>query len=86
MPNTSIGVQFQFNSERTDSFFNPTTFENETITLDSYSLTDVNFSSQLSATIRVFANVSNIFNTEYEELYRFQTLGRNVRIGFTISL
>ncbi len=82
---TNFGLQFQYTSERDDSFFNPDTFENETITLDSFSLLDFNYSFQATKNLRLFTSITNIFNTEYEELFRFQTRGRNVRLGFSLD-
>ncbi len=81
----NAGLNYQYNSEREDTFFNPETFESENITLESFGLLDANVSVQLSQNLKLFANVSNIINEEYEELYSFQTRGRNFRVGFTLS-
>jgi Outer membrane cobalamin receptor protein len=80
-----IGVQYQFNSEREDTFFNPITFESETTILDSYGVLAVSASTKVSKNLSLFANVSNLLNEEYEELYRYQTRGRNIRAGFTLE-
>lgn len=82
---TNISLSYQYVGERDDMFFNPTTFENETITLDSFSLLNFNISGQMTKNIKLFAGVSNILDTEYEEIYRFQTRGRNVLAGFELS-
>jgi vitamin B12 transporter len=79
-----IGVHYQFNSEREDTFFNPTTFESESIVLESYGLLDVSATTKISNHLTLFAGVTNILNEEYQEAYHYQTLGRNVRAGFTI--
>lgn len=83
--NSSVGLNYQYNSERTDSFFSSETFMSESIALESYGLLDFNFSTKLTNVITVFGAVSNILNEEYEELYRFQTKGRNVRAGVTLK-
>jgi vitamin B12 transporter len=82
----NLSTSFQFNSERTDSFYNSTTFASENVTLDSYSVIDFNLRMKLTNLLSVFGTVNNIFNTEFEELYRFQTKGRNVRIGFNVNI
>lgn len=82
---TFVGITYQYNSERTDSFFNSETFMSENVTLDSYDLVDFNLSTQITKNIKIFTGISNIFNKEYEELFRFQTRGRNLRSGFTLS-
>lgn len=80
-----LGLAYQFTGERDDTFFNSNTFENETVTLDSFSLLDFNVNYQVTKNIKLFASVTNILDEEYEEIYRYQTLGRNVRGGFTLS-
>ena len=82
---SNIGLSYQFNSEREDSFFNPDTFETENVTLASYGLLGVTASHRLTNTVKVFASVSNVLDENYEEIYRFQTRGRNMRIGFTLN-
>jgi len=81
----SVSLSYQYNSERTDNFFNPDTFESETTTLDSFGLLDFTLSSQITKNIKIFTGIYNIFNKEYEELFRFQTRGRNLRSGVTLS-
>ena len=83
--NTTIGLTFQYVGERDDTFFNPETFESETIGLDSFSVLNFNIAGQLSKNVKLFAGVSNVLDTEYEEIYRFQTRGRNVLAGFELS-
>lgn len=83
--NSSVGLKYQYNSERTDSFFSSETFMSENVMLTSYGLLDFNVSTKLTKVITVFGAVSNILNEEYEELYRFQTKGRNVRAGVTLA-
>lgn len=81
-----FSLQYQLNSERTDQFFNPDTFESELVTLESYGLLDGYFSTQLLPTMKVFAQVQNILNEDFEELFRFQTRGRNYSVGFQLTL
>lgn len=82
---TTIGLSYQYVGERNDTFFNPTTFESETIELDSFGLLNFNISGQLTQNVKLFAGVSNLLDTEYEEIYRFQTRGRNMLVGFELS-
>ncbi|MDC1327080.1 TonB-dependent receptor [Ulvibacter sp.] len=82
---TYLGLNYQFNSERDESFFNPLTFESENTVLSSYGLLDITGSHRLSKNVQLFASMSNILNEEFEELYRYQTRGRNFRLGFTLT-
>ncbi len=82
---TQAGLSYHYTGQRDDIYFNPITFEAETVTLESYGLMDLSFSTQLSENLKLFANVANVFDEEYEEIYRFQTRGRNVRVGFSLG-
>lgn len=82
---TQLGVSYNYTSERQDVFFNPDTFESEMITLESFGLLNFNTSHQISDNVLVFAGLSNILDEEYEELYRFQTRGRNFQLGLTLN-
>ncbi|HLT52504.1 MAG TPA: TonB-dependent receptor plug domain-containing protein [Flavobacteriaceae bacterium] len=84
---TFLSLAYQFNDDRLDSVYNSSTFINEEITLKNYSLLDFYVSHTiLDNKLKLFANVTNILNEEYQELYGFSTRGRNVNIGFNLSL
>ncbi|NND62571.1 MAG: TonB-dependent receptor [Flavobacteriaceae bacterium] len=83
---SELGLSIQYVSERDDSFFNSETFESETIVLDSFSLFNFSASRQFTPNVKVFFQLSNILNEEFEELYRFQTRGRNWRLGLTLNI
>ncbi|WP_203292839.1 TonB-dependent receptor plug domain-containing protein [Luteirhabdus pelagi] len=82
---TQFGLTFQYVSDREDSFFNPDTFEQEITTLDAFSLLNANVSHPINEVMTVTFGIENIFNSAYEELYRYQTRGRNVRLGVTFQ-
>lgn len=85
--NTNISLMYQFNDDRDDAFFNTDTFESETVNLRPYSLLDATISHiVLKNRFTVFANFNNILNEAYEELFGFATRGRNINLGFTLSL
>ena len=86
-PRTFMSFTYQFNDDRDDAFSNAITFERETVNLKSYSLLDFYVShSIIDNKMTVFANMSNIFNADYQELFGYTTKGRNVTIGFNLSL
>lgn len=85
--NTFMSLSYQFNDDRTDSVYNSTTFMNDEITMESYSLLDFYVSHNLIHNkLKLFANVTNILNEEYVELFGYSTKGRNINIGFNLSL
>lgn len=80
-----VSLTYQFNDERTDSFFDNETFESKQVKLKSYSLLDVYVSHKLNEYVKIFGGISNLANTTYEEVHRFNTRGRNARFGFALS-
>jgi len=84
---TLLSLTYQYNDDREDSVYNSTTFTNDIINLDSYGLLDFYISHKvLNNKMTLFANITNIFNEEYQELYGFSTKGRGVNLGFNLNL
>ncbi|MFC5045967.1 TonB-dependent receptor plug domain-containing protein [Aquimarina hainanensis] len=84
-PKTYSNISYQFNGRREDNFFNLATFASEPRTLSSYGVLDAAINHQLLDVMTVYASVDNILNEEYQEIYGFSTLGRNVRIGMNLK-
>ncbi|MGJ8593475.1 MAG: TonB-dependent receptor plug domain-containing protein [Aquaticitalea sp.] len=84
---TFLSLSYQFNDDRRESVFNNDTFMNDDIILKSYSLLDFYVSHKVVHNkLALFANVSNILNEEYVELFGYATRGRNINIGMTLRL
>ncbi|WP_417858534.1 TonB-dependent receptor plug domain-containing protein [Xanthomarina gelatinilytica] len=84
---TFMSVSYQFTDSRTDSFYNNISYMNEEVNLKSYNLLDFYVSHNiLNNKMTLFANVTNILNEDYQELYGYSTKGRNVNIGFSLTL
>lgn len=82
---TNFSLSYQYNTEREDRFFSMETFQQESVMLDAFGLLDLYVSHQVMENLRLFATVSNVFDEKYEELYRYSTRGRNVRLGFQLA-
>jgi vitamin B12 transporter len=83
--NTFTSLSYQFNDDRTDSFSNNITFENEPIVLKSFGVLDYYISHQVNDHLKLFAGISNLTNEKYEEIYKFNTRGRNARFGLALN-
>ncbi|WP_296312142.1 TonB-dependent receptor plug domain-containing protein [Winogradskyella sp. UBA3174] len=84
---TQMSLSYQYNGDRQDVVFNNATFANDAVTLDSYGLLDFYISHKiLNSKMTVFANVTNIFNEDFQELFGFATRGRGVNLGFNLNL
>ncbi len=83
--NSEISFNYQFTDDRTDNYFDNETFESVEVKLESYQIIDFTASHRVNEFVKIFGGISNITNERYEELYRFNTRGRNVRFGLALS-
>ncbi|WP_339837766.1 TonB-dependent receptor [uncultured Maribacter sp.] len=79
---TFIGLTYQYVSDRTDTDF--ATFSE--VTLGSFSLANLQLKHDFSKRFGAFIGVDNILNEKYTELVDYTTKGRNLRLGFKMSL
>ena len=77
-----VGLMYQYVSDRTDTDF--ATFSE--VTLGSFSLANLQLKHDFSNRFGAFIAVDNILNEKYTELVDYTTKGRNVRLGFKMSL
>ncbi len=87
MENLFVSSNLGYFGKRNDQFYNPTTFSSERIRLKDYTLWDA-YAEYVFAKkkLRVFAQVNNILDTDYYEVYGFTTLGTNFTAGFRFRL
>lgn len=86
MDKLQLNLSYQYVGQREDSYFNSDSFATEQITLSAFNLLDLGVNYQVCKQLRLYAAVTNLTNTEYQEIYRFQTAGRNIRFGFGLDL
>ena len=83
-----VRIDGEFNGERTDLFFNPeNSFAGEEVTLDPYMLvnlyTEYRFSALRAA---VFADIRNLLDAGFTEVYGFNTAGFTIKGGVRVTL
>jgi vitamin B12 transporter len=75
-----------YGGSRQDIFFPPWPQPSEIVTLDSYWLVDLTAQYRATDSVRLFARISNLLDTEYEQVYGYSTPGRayygGVEVGF----
>ena len=82
---TSFTANYQYNSNRDETYFKPD-FTSEPVTLKAYSLLNLGINYVLiNNRLKTFLNVTNILNEDYEEIYGFNTKGRNYNLGFKLT-
>ena len=79
---TFVGLSYQYVSDRTDIDF--ATLEN--VILDSFSLVNLQAKHLFSNRFNAFIALDNLFNESYTELVNYTTRGRNIRLGFNLTL
>lgn len=79
---TYFGLSYQYVSDRTDTDF--ATYTN--VNLDRFSLVNLQVKHQFSNSFGAFFSMDNLFNESYVELVDYTTRGRNVRLGFKLTL
>ena len=86
-PEFYISANLKTFSNRSDLFFNSTTFGTEKVTLDSYALLDVYLEYKLSkGKIKLFVDAKNLLNQDYMEVYGYNTLKFNIMTGLNFRL
>ncbi len=83
--NASLG--YQFTGERTDTVFPPFPEPSFNVDLDSFSTLDFYIARKVcKEKMTVFLNVTNLFNSDFVEIFGSNTRGRNVSAGFSLNL
>ena len=77
-------VKFMYTGEREDIDFS--TYPSTRVILKSYTLVDFVLSYQISDLLRLQGRIENLFDTEYEEVLYYGTLGRSGYIGVVVNL
>jgi len=81
-----MSLAYQYNADREDAYFDNTTFETINVNLPSYGLLDFYISQKvLKDKVTLFANLTNILNEDYQELFGYTTKGRNLNIGLNLK-
>jgi vitamin B12 transporter len=78
-----IGIDGEYAGERKDLFFNPeNNFASEEVILDSYFLANVNAEYRLmNDHFTIYGSIKNLFDTNFAEVYGFNTLGLHANLG-----
>ncbi|MTB52123.1 TonB-dependent siderophore receptor [Lewinella sp. W8] len=83
----SARITTQYVGDRPDLLFNPD-FSTTLVTLDNYVLVNAYLQYQLlkRQQLTLFADLRNLTDTEFTEVIGFNTLGRMIRLGFSVDL
>lgn len=62
------------------------TFPTTRVILSEYTLVNLRTSYQILDYLKLFGRIENLFNTEYENILNYGTLGRSIYLGFDVNL
>jgi len=84
---TTLSATFNYTDKRDDSFFDMTTFTASKVVLKSFSLMNLYAQRKLITNrLSAYAQITNLFNVNYQELVGFSTRGRNFLVGFKLDI
>lgn len=86
-PSLFVSVNYKTFSERKDSFFDNNDYSTSLVSLSAYQLLDcyVDYSF-LNGKVKLFADVKNILNQDYMEVYGYNTMRFNINAGLSCKL
>ncbi|OGU55921.1 MAG: hypothetical protein A2V66_18430, partial [Ignavibacteria bacterium RBG_13_36_8] len=79
----NINTQLRYIGRREDEDFS--VYPSERVTLTSYTIADLAASYQITELIRIYGRIENLFNTDYEEVLYYGTLGRSFYAGVALT-
>lgn len=79
-----LNLSVDYNGEQKDLNF--TTIPSSRVTLDDYTLVNLNGSYRINDNFQVFGRVENLLDDDYQEVFGFETLGRGFFVGLRASL
>ncbi len=86
IPELTVSLNGSYLGERKDLFFDLITFTSSEVTLDSYFLLNFYADYQLmDGLFTVFADIKNLTDADYTEVYGYSTLGLNANTGIRFN-
>jgi vitamin B12 transporter len=82
----NANLTVRYSGDQQDAAFDPITFEQSQVALDSYTVVNLNASYKLNETVEVFGRIENLFDEEYEETLGYGNLERGFYVGLKAAL
>lgn len=76
-----FNLNAQYNGEQKDEFFPPYPQPSEILTLDDYTLVNLNLNYSATDQLALYVKVENALDEDYEEVFGYQTLGVGGYVG-----
>jgi vitamin B12 transporter len=81
-----LTTNVQYSGSQSDEFFPPWPTPSEIVTLDDYTLLNVNANFSATDRLDIYLRLDNLLDDDYEEVFGYQTLGFGASLGLRFSL
>jgi vitamin B12 transporter len=81
----TLSLNVRHIGKREDRYFDDSTFETKSVTLDAYTLVNIYGAYKFSKNITTFIDLQNIGDTKYAEVFGYNTRNRNVMAGINFN-
>ncbi|GAB3887700.1 TonB-dependent receptor plug domain-containing protein [Spirosoma agri] len=86
VPTLFVSATLRSIGDRTDRFFNNETFRTDNVTLAAYTTIDLYVEGKITPQLRLYADVRNLFDQTYYDIYGYNTRRRNATVGLRFTL
>lgn len=81
----AFNLQYQFVDKREDMYYDAAIWTSQNVSLGAYQLVNAIYSYDLLPNrLQVFTSVTNVLNSNFQEVIGYNTRGRNFKIGLTV--
>ena len=81
-----LNANLQYSGSQTDVYFPPFPNSAETVSLDDYTLLNLNADYKMTEQCDFYIRLDNVLDDDYEEVFGYQTLGFGGSVGFRLKL
>ena len=79
--NLFLNTNLQFTGDQTDVYFPPYPEPSQVVTMENHTVLNVNINYIASDRFKIYVNLDNLLDEDYEEVFGYQTLGFGASIG-----
>ncbi|MDB2409903.1 TonB-dependent receptor [Pseudomonadales bacterium] len=80
-----LNANVQYSGGQTDVFFPPWPSPSQTVSLDKYTLLNLNANYSATQQLDMYVRLDNVLDDQYEEVFSYQTLGFGGSVGFRLK-
>ena len=80
-----LNANVQYSGGQTDVFFPPWPSPSQAVSLDKYTLLNLNANYSATQQLDIYVRLDNVLDDKYEEVFGYQTLGFGGSVGFRLK-